>query len=245
MSNSKTVVSEIKSLMKQFGFLQEEVTLLSFKLEDNTILQTPKLEVGSKINKINELFEVSSLEDGTYRLVENFSIEVKESEILSVKEIFISSKLVDGTEVKVSGDSLVEGAKVMVVTDQGEVPAPDATHELEDGTKITTKDGMIVSIEEALGDVEVEDPEVPEMEQPEVGMEKEMMEMLKEFVKKMGEKMSQMEQSYSSLQNEFNQFKQEPAGRKISDGKTETFNKQELSDEDSRVNTILAFRNKK
>ena len=57
MSNSKKAIAEIKSLMKQFGFMSEEVVLKSFKLEDSTILQTSNLKVGEKISKINEEFE--------------------------------------------------------------------------------------------------------------------------------------------------------------------------------------------
>jgi hypothetical protein len=75
MSNSKSAIKEIKSLMVQFGFLKnDEVELLSFKLEDDTILNTEKLEVGSKIYKINEQFEQVNLEDGSYKLIENFDI---------------------------------------------------------------------------------------------------------------------------------------------------------------------------
>jgi hypothetical protein len=60
----------------------------------------------------------------------------------------------------------------------------------------------------------------------------------------MGEKMSEMEDSYSKLENEFKAFKKEPAGKKISDGKTE-FNKINDGDElDARVATLLALRKK-
>ena len=188
--------------MVQFGFLKnDEVELLSFKLEDNTILNTEKLEIGAKIYKINEAFEQVSLEDGSYKLKENFDIEVVDGEIKTVKEIFIDAKLVDGTVVKVSGDSLVEGAKVVVVTADAEIPAPDAVHELEDGTKIETKDGVIVNVQEVVGDAQ--GGEDPSIDAP-MGMSKEMMDLLKEFISKMGEKVSKMEQSYSSLQDEFN-----------------------------------------
>jgi len=87
MSNSKNAIKEIKKLMVQFGFLSEDVSVQSFKLEDDTILNTEKLEVGSKIYKINEAFEQVNLEDGVYRLKENFEIEVSEGEIKSVKEV--------------------------------------------------------------------------------------------------------------------------------------------------------------
>ena len=249
MSNSKSAIKEIKSLMVQFGFLKnDEVELLSFKLEDDTILNTEKLEAGSKIYKINEAFEQVVLEDGSYKLKENFDIEVVAGEITTVKEIFVDAKLVDGTVVKVAGDSLAEGAKVVVVTADAEIPAPDGTHELEDGTKIETKDGVIVKVEEVVGDAEgVETPEAPEAEAPAVdapmGMEKEMMEMLKEFISKMGEKVSKMEQSYSALQNEFNSFKKEPAAKKIADGKTD-FNKEVEDALEARIKALKSLKNK-
>ena len=84
-----------------------------------------------------------------------------------VKEIFIDAKLIDGTAIKVEGDSLLEGAKVVVVTADAEVPAPDGVHELEDGTKVETKDGVIVKVEEVVAEEEgVEAPEVPSLEEP-------------------------------------------------------------------------------
>ena len=229
MSNSKSAIKEIKNLMVQFGFLKnDEVELQSFKLEDNTILNTVKLQKGEKIYKINDSFNQVSLEDGSYKLKENFEIEVSNGEIVAVKEIFIDAKLKDGTEIKVSGDVLDKGAKVTVVTADAEIPAPDGTHELEDGTKVETKDGIIVDVtdvpNETPADEENEIPEGKDVEAPQ-GMSSEMFDMLKEFISKMGEKMSAMEQSYSNLENEFNAFKKQPAGKKIADGKTEVFTK--------------------
>ena len=51
MSNPKNAISQIKNLMKQYGFLNDEPTLKSFKLEDNTILEPPELKAGEKITK--------------------------------------------------------------------------------------------------------------------------------------------------------------------------------------------------
>lgn len=250
MSNSKKAVQEIKNLLKQFGFFTEEIALLSFKLSDNTILQTEKLEAGFKINKINEAFEVVSLEDGEYRLMENFNIVVSNGEITEVKEIFLDAKLKDGTVLKIEGDMLAEGCKVVVVTADAELPAPDGTHELEDGTKIETKDGVIAVVTEVPGDVEEgETPEAPELEVPAIDepmkmgdpvkMDGELMDMLKEFIGKCGEKLNQMEQSYNSLQNEFNEFKKQPAGKKIADGKTENFTK--INNDDDTLNNRIAM----
>ena len=234
MSNSKNAIQEIKSLMVKFGFLAEEPTLMSFKLEDNTIVETPELKIGNKITKVSDEFERVVLEDGSYRLVENFNIEVSNGEIVAVKEIFLDATLADGTVIKVEGDSLVEGAKVLVITADAEIPAPDGVHELEDGTKVETKDGIIAKVMEVASEGEDEESEVAKVEvAKELDMSSEMYDMLKEFVSKMGEKMSQMEQKMESMNNEFSAFKKEPASKKIADGKRD-FNK-ELNQMDSQI----------
>jgi hypothetical protein len=246
MSKSKIAISEIKKLMVQFGFMSDEPTLKSFKLEDNTIVETLELKAGEKITKVNDEFNRVALESGSYRLVENFNIEVVDGEIKSVKEIFVSAKLVDGTEIKVEGEELMEGAKVVVITPDAEVPAPDGVHELEDGTKVETKDGVVVSVKEVMEEDGMGEP-FPEGEpkaevKSDVSVEEEVMGLLKDFIKKMGEKMGKMEEKMESVQNEFNAFKKEPAAKKIANGKTD-FNKQEITDElDSKIATIMSLR---
>jgi hypothetical protein len=57
------------------------------------------------------------------------------------------AKLSDGTIIQWEGD-LSEGTALNVVAEDGNtIPAPDAVHELEDGTKITTLGGLITAIE--------------------------------------------------------------------------------------------------
>ena len=241
MSNPKNAIQEIKSLLVKFGFMADENSLLSFKLEDKTILETEKLEKGASIYKINEAFERVALEDGVYKLKEHFEIEVSEGQITSVKEIFVDAKLVDGTQIKVEGEALAEGAKVVVVTEEGEVPAPDGVHEIEDGTKVETKDGVIVKVEEVPAEEEM--PEA-EAEMPKAEVEVQLVDLVKEFVAKMGEKIKAMETEMSSLNAEFKSFKKEPAAKKIADGKTD-FNKQVNDDIEDKISTIMSLRNKK
>jgi hypothetical protein len=236
--------------MVSFGFMKEEVTLQSFKLEDDTILQAEKLEAGVKIFKINEAFEQVALEDGSYKLEDNFEVEVSNGEISNVKEIFIDAKLKDGTVVKVLGEALVAGAKIVVVKDGMEMPAPDAVHELEDGTKVETKDGVITYVEKA-GDVEEgEKSEAPGVETPKMGympkmMEDELFSLVKDLLTKMNEKVSTLEQELSSVKNQFNSFKSEPAGNKIADGKTESFIKQDNDDVlSARIAALKSLKNK-
>jgi len=251
MSNPKNAISQIKNLMKQYGFLNDEPTLQSFKLEDNTIVETLKLKAGEKITKVNDEFNRVALESGSYRLVENFEIEVKEGEIMSVKEIFVDAKLVDGTVVKVEGEEVVEGAAVKVVTEDAEIPAPDGVHELEGGMKIETKDGVIVKIEEVVSE-EMEEVEVPVEVPAEVApVAEEVVEAIVEAlvplmdeVKVLVEEMKKMKEGMKEMKNDFNAFKKQPAGKKISDGKTD-FNKVEKLDSvDARVASIMSMRNK-
>ena len=244
MSNPKTAINEIKKLMVQFGFMSEEATPLSFKLEDDTIINTEKLEVGKSVSKINEAFEAVALEDGSYKLKENFEVEVLNGEITAVKEIFVEAKLKDGTVVKVEGDSLAEGAAVKVVTEEmpDGIAAPDGVHMLEDGSEVETKDGIIVSVKSPEGMMDGESDAMPE-DSVDAGdpIQIELMEMLRDFVKKISEKMSSMEQKMESMNNEFSAFKSEPAGKKISDGKTE-FNKISGDSADDKFNSLMAFR---
>lgn len=244
MSNPKNAINEIKKLMVQFGFMTEEATPLSFKLVDGTSINAEALEIGKSVVKISEQFEAVSLEDGTYRTKDNFEIEVSNGEITAVKEIFVEAKLKDGTIVKVEGEGLAEGAAVKVITEEmpDGIAAPDGIHMLEDGTEIETKEGLIVSVKEAI-DAEIDE----EDEMPEIGVDGgdpiqvELIEMLKDFMKKMSEKMSQMEQKMSAVENDFNSFKKEPAAKKIADGKTEFNNVADSSDD--KVSSIMAFRN--
>lgn len=251
MSKSTTAISEIKKLMVQFGFMTEEATPMSFKLEDDTIINAEKLQVGKSVSKINEAFEAVSLEDGTYKLKENFEIEVSNGEITAVKEIFVEAKLKDGTIVKVEGEGLAEGAAVKVVTEDmpDGIPAPDGVHMLDDGTEVETKDGLIVSVKspESMeigedGEVAAEEDAMPESSVDDGDpIQVELMKMLKDFISKVGEKMSEMEKKMEGMNAEFSAFKKEPAGKKISDGKTD-FNKISGDSVEDKLNALMSFR---
>ena len=61
----------------------------------------------------------------------------------------------------------------------------------------------------------------------------------------MNEKVSNLEQELSSVKNQFNSFKSEPAGKKIADGKVESFNKVENDDVlSARIAALKSLRNK-
>lgn len=166
---------------------------------------------------------------------------------------FAEAKLVDGTVIKVEGE-LVEGAAVKVVTEEAEIPAPDGVHELEDGTKVETKDGVIVKVEkvEAEPEVEVEmedvpvETEVPEevadVAEPVVGAIVEALVPILEEVKSLAEEMKKMKASLSGVKDEFESFKKEPAAKKINNGKTDFESEKVINNTNSRIEAILAMR---
>jgi hypothetical protein len=97
------------------------------------------------------------------------------------------------------------------------------------------------SIKEAVSEeMEIgEEDEMPEGVDGGAPIQIELMDMLKEFIKKISEKMSDMEEKVEEVESQFKAFKSQPAGKKISDGKTD-FNK-EISNADSAEEKIAAI----
>ena len=74
--------------------------------------------------------------------------------------VFGEGKLMDGTVIKYDTEVLGVGSIVTVVTESGELPAPDGEHELENGDKITITAGKIEKIDAKVAEV------VPPVETP-------------------------------------------------------------------------------
>jgi len=67
-----------------------------------------------------------------------------------------SAVLTDGTVIKWDG-TLAVGTMIMVETAEGDIAAPDATHEVEGGMLVTTVGGIVTEIvEPAEAEVEIE-----------------------------------------------------------------------------------------
>ena len=147
----------------------------------------------------------------------------KETPQADVTEMeFAEATLVDGTLVKTEGE-FVEGAQVLVVTEEGDIPAPEGVHQLEDGTLITVDaEGVIVSIE---APAPVEASTETENLEAEVNFSKEdvqkfssivspLMEELA-FAKEQANEISSLKEELATLKEAFSAFKNEPAGKKI------------------------------
>ena len=94
----------------------------------------------------------------------HFSL-VEKAEVTTEK--FGELKDINGAfTVKFPGDSIQVGDKVTVVTAEGqEMDAPDGTHELEDGTKIVTKDSVVEEIVGAGGEKELSAEKMADVEE--------------------------------------------------------------------------------
>lgn len=73
---------------------------------------------------------------------------------------FYDTTLADGTTIKVE-PAIEEGASVFVLADGEEIPAPDGSHELADGTVIVTESGVVIQVLEAVAVVEEMAKEAP------------------------------------------------------------------------------------
>lgn len=78
----------------------------------------------------------------------------------------MEATLEDGTVIKYDTEVLGVGSVVMVVTPEGELPAPNGNHKLADGTEIEVTDGVVtnITIPEPVAPVEpVAPPVAPDM----------------------------------------------------------------------------------
>ena len=123
-------------------------------------------------------------------------------------ENFNDAKLADGTIIQWEGE-LGEGTAIMVVSEDGNTtPAPDATHELSDGTLVTTVGGLVTMIEpKSEVEVEVEMEVAPDMS----AFEERMMACetkIAEMEKKMQDMLSAVEMASANVDSKFNEIKE-------------------------------------
>jgi hypothetical protein len=107
---------------------------------------------------------------------------------------FKEAKLADGVTI-VTWEGELEGAELMVISEEGKIPAPDGDHTLESGEIVTVADGKVIAItpkkeeeEEAEVEIELEKEEKKEYDMEAINtMLKECMAKIEVLEKKMGE----------------------------------------------------------
>ena len=87
---------------------------------------------------------------------------VEETVVDVVEEIKMGEiKTADGSiDLKYTGDELAIGSEIMVVTEDGDIPAPDGYHDLEGDVTIKVEGGVITELEATS--TEEEELEMPE-----------------------------------------------------------------------------------
>jgi len=103
---------------------------------------------------------------------------------------FKEAKLADGVTI-VTWEGELEGAELMVVSEEGKIPAPDGEHTLESGEVVTVAEGKVTSVTPAKEDeveVEVELEKTEDYDMASINtMLKECMSKIEMLEKKMGE----------------------------------------------------------
>jgi len=131
----------------------------------------------------------------------------KLKEALGLVKFQANAKLKDGTELVIEGD-LTEGVAVFVVTDEGNIPLPDGSYELEDGQLITVLDGLITEVSDAP--VEDEEPVEEEAEvDPDTETEPDTEVSLEDKIIAIEERLSKLEEKLTDVEASADKSKQE------------------------------------
>ena len=178
-------------------------------------------ELKSLVKEYFNLVEAeTAVETVVEEVAEEFAAEETTEETVSeeiTEETFGELKDINGAfTIKFPGDSIQVGDKVTVVTAEGqEMSAPDGTHELEDGTKIVTKDSVVEKIESADGEkVDASKEEVKEeMEEIEVEVSDapSLEDVVKEIADAVAEQMKSMEEKMAALEAKMDSYMDAPA----------------------------------
>jgi hypothetical protein len=157
-----------------------------------------KVELVSNVEQAIAL--VDKLKLNKQNIYTNNMSDVKEL-LSKLKEIFSEdtmsfeeAKLADGITIVKWEGPLAEGTSVMVVSESGEVPAPDGEHELQDGRKITVENGKVTTL--VMPETPAEMPEAPIEIEIEAAAETKVEEMLSA----MEAKVAKMEEMVAALE---------------------------------------------
>jgi len=163
--------------------------------------------------------------------VEDTNEEVSlETETDSDEVQLAEATLVDGTVVKTEGEFEV-GKQLFVVTEEGDIPAPEGLHETSEGIIVgVDAEGIIVSIEEPA------EEEVVVEEKEEFGED-----LVNQIVGALSPKLDDLQNQINSIKGEFHEFRDGPATDRIKNNLNE-LNKAERNIADARMDTILELR---
>ena len=188
---------------------------------------------------------------------------VKKHFNLIEKQSFMTIKTADGAlTLSYEGEALAEGLAIFVVTEDGNVAAPDGEHMLEGGVTIRTKDGKIESImettmatqtpmleekmaEEAPEEVVVDVVKEVISEEVISAVTEAVADVVGEMMKKMEETMAKQNEKMTALESKFNSFSAAPAAEKTIAGHPATRTEFSKSLNQDLVDKFIAIKNQK
>jgi hypothetical protein len=167
----------------------------------------------------------------------------QEGETAETQVNLAEATLLDGTKVRVDGDFEV-GKPLFVITEEGDVYAPEGKHETETGLVISVDaDGVITAIEEKEATEEAPAEEEAELEaETSVSLSEEVVSQVMDALNAISENISALETRLNATEEEFHTFRNEPAGKKI----TNNLNEVQRNEDDlatARFNKLVEFRN--
>ena len=183
---------------------------------------------------------------------------VKKHFNLTEKQSFMTIKTADGAlTLEYDGEALAEGLAIFVVTEDGNVAAPDGEHMLEGGVTIRTKDGKIEAImETTMAEqtpmLEEKMEATPEEVVEEVAdtvqevISEEVISAVTEAVAEVVEEMMKKhEEKMIALESKFNSFSAAPAAEKTIVGHPSTRTEFSKSLNQDLVDKFIAIKNQK
>ena len=118
-------------------FMEKQVT-------ENKSAETELLEMLNKLQQ--DKYKIITDMSETKNLFEKLKTMFAESETIEEKVTMQEAKLADGVTIIKWDGELKEGTPVSVISEDGEIPAPDGEHELDDGRKMTIESGKVTAI---------------------------------------------------------------------------------------------------
>lgn len=151
----------------------------------------------------------------------------------------MEATLEDGTVIKYDTPVLGVGSVVSVVTPEGELPAPDGTHTLTDGTKIEVAQGVVTSIEvpAPVAPVEPAAPVAPDMSAQFAKVEEKFSkenETLKAEIETLNAKIEDQSKNIEVIYNFFNTLLETPTEKPV----------EKVKKIDSKINILNKFNSK-
>ena len=164
----------------------------------NKLIKKNNMTANEALGKIRVMLGLSEVELDETKVVGDASAETTDTTNIELA----TATLVDGTIVKVEGDFEV-GKQLVVETEDGEIPAPEGSHETTDGQVISVDaEGVIVSIEEVVVEEEQE-------------FNDDFVNTLVNALKPSLDKIEELSNEINKLKGEFMEFKDEPGAPKV------------------------------